>query len=81
MRYKQPKAILQSLARDASAKVRLACIELLGQKLPQLGGYPSGSPENLLWVLASDDSAPTAKRYRALCTLLITLAEKQKVKS
>jgi hypothetical protein len=81
MRYKQPAAILRTLAQKASAKVRLASIELLGQQLPNVGKYKSGSPENLLWQLASDDKAPPSKRYQALCRLLITLAQKQKAKS
>jgi hypothetical protein len=78
MRYKQPSTILKSLGRKGSAKVRLQCVELLSQPLPVLGKYKSGSPENLLWILASDDKAPPVKRYRALCILLITLAQKQK---
>jgi hypothetical protein len=81
MRYKSPATILNQIARRGSAKVRLQAVELLSRRLPILGGYRRGSPENLLWQIASDSSITPSKRYRALCTLLITLAQKQKAKN
>jgi hypothetical protein len=79
MRYKQPKKILLQCAKTGSPKLQMACIELLALPLPtDLGGYRSGSPENLYWRLASNEKASSAKRYKALCTLLILLAQKAK---
>jgi hypothetical protein len=81
MRYKQPAAVLADLAVKGSAKIRLQAIQLLSQPaLPRLGGYASGSPENLLWRIASDTKVPAGKRFIALSQLLVALANQQKRK-
>jgi hypothetical protein len=76
MQYKQPKAILRSIAKTAkSAKVLLEAIELMKQPLPKLGGYESESVCNLLWRVASSNKIPAGKRLIALKQLLDILAE------
>jgi hypothetical protein len=76
MRYKSAEIILVEIGEDdqASARIRLAAIEMLVEigtgKLPELKGYESGSPENLLLRLASDSKATAKERFKAIKQLL-----------
>jgi hypothetical protein len=74
MRYKSAKTILVEIAEDEQApvRIRLAAAEMLIEvdKLPELKGYESGSPENLLLRLASDSKTPAKDRFKGVCQLV-----------
>ena len=74
MRYKTAKTILVEITADEQApiRIRLAAAEMLFEvdKLQELKGYKSGSPENLLLRLASDSKIPAKDRFKAVCQLL-----------
>jgi uncharacterized protein (UPF0147 family) len=74
MRYKTAKTVLVEIVEDEQAPtgVRLAAAEMLVEvdKLPELKGYKSGSPENLFLRLASDSKTPAKDRFKAVCQLV-----------
>ena len=84
MRYKQGPRILLEIAEDerASAKVKLAAIELLMRlrPMPRLGPYPKRTAEQGLWRLASNSKLRPRERWAAVKTLLAAAVKEQWIK-
>ena len=82
MHYRQAKRILDDISRHprATGKAILECAELAEHPLPRLGGYAPGSPEIILWRMASDPAAAPGKRLIALRKLLMTREQRQAVR-